>query len=226
LGLAAAWHRYRIEGFEHVPARAPALLVSFHALTVVDMFLLGRAIYRRDGRVVRGLTDTLVFQIPGLRDVFTTLGIVAGTQDNAVALLASGELAACMPGGGLEWSRPTSQARQMRWGNHRGYARLAIRAGVPIIPTACPSADRAYYVAIDGWTVGEALKRLLGSERVLPFPIWLGLLGPIAFPVKLTQYVAPPIWPGVPPEAADDEDAVCRLDERVRAVIAGLLERP
>ena len=225
LELAERYHRYRIEGFEHVPARGPALLVSFHSMTVIDMFLLCRAIFLRDGRVVRGLTDKLVFKLPLVRDFFTTLGIVQGTQENALSLLADGQLAACMPGGGLEWSRSSSQARQLRWGDHRGYARLAIRAGVPIVPTACPAADRAYFVPFDGWQVGTWARALVGRGRVLPFTVAIGLLGPLPFPVQLTQHVAPPIWPDAPPEAADDPLAVERLDARVRAVITELLRR-
>jgi len=41
--------------------------------------------------------------------------------------------------------------------------------------------------------------------------------------VHLVQRVAPPIEPGLPPEAADDERAVRQLDDRVRATIADLL---
>ncbi len=225
LALAERYHRYRIEGFEHVPAQGGALIVSFHALTVVDAFLLSRAIFLRDGRVVRGLTDKVMFRIPVVRDLFTTLGIVQGTQENALGLLADGQLAACMPGGGLEWSRSSKQAQQLRWGDHRGYARLAIRAGVPIVPTACPAADRAYYVPFDGWQAGAWAKSLLGLSRVYPLPVGFGLLGPVPLPVRLTQHVAAPILPDVPPEAADDPIAVERLDARVRAVVSELLRR-
>ena len=37
LAIAERYHRYRVEGLENVPAAGPALLVSFHAFTVVDM---------------------------------------------------------------------------------------------------------------------------------------------------------------------------------------------
>jgi hypothetical protein len=56
------------------------------------------------------------------------------------------------------------------------------------------------------------------------FPIAIGV-GPLPLPVPLVQHVAPPILPGEPPDAADDEVAVRRLDERVRDTIAGLLRR-
>jgi hypothetical protein len=51
------------------------------------------------------------------------------------------------------------------------------------------------------------------------------MLGPVPLPVKLTQYVAPPIYPTAVPDAADDPAAVAALDDQVRATIAGLLAR-
>ncbi len=224
LGAFARYHRYRVEGLEHVPRRGAALLVSFHSYSVIDALLLGRAIYLRDGRVARGLTDKLVFRVPGLRDVATSLGIVAGTPDNGLGLLRNGELAGCMPGGALEWSRPARLRGTMRWGEHRGYARLAIRAGVPIIATACPAADRAFFVPFDGWTVGERLQRWVGASRALPVALGFGF-GPLPLPVRLVQHVAPPIVFDLPPEAADDDDEVRRLDLRVRRTIGDLLAR-
>ena len=225
LALADRYHRYRVEGMEHIPTQGPVLLVSYHALTVVDVFLLARRIYQRDGRVVRGLSDRFLFQVPGLRDFVATFGIVEGSQQTGLAILADGQIAGCMPGGGLEWSRSSAEAHRLRWGDHRGYARLAIRAGAPIIPTACPSADNAYLVPFDGWKVGAAVQRIFRLKRNIPIPIPVGLFGPLPFPVQLTQYVGAPIWPEVPPEAADDPKEVERLDARVRKVIEGFLER-
>lgn len=214
-------HRYEVEGLEHVPRTGPALVVSPHSFAALDMFLLGKRIFERDGRLLRGLTDHLVFKIPLMRDVFSTLGIVDGTQDNGLALLESGQLAVCMPGGGYEWSRSSRLRRTLRWGDHRGYARLAAQAGVPIIPTACPAADDLYLVVLDGWTVGEIVKRVFRTRRVYPVPLWTGL-GPFPFPVKLRQYVGEPQWPKT---EGDLEERARDLDERVRRVLVEMLGR-
>ncbi|MBK9036325.1 MAG: acyltransferase family protein [Myxococcales bacterium] len=223
LDLADRYHRYQVDGLEHVPRTGPALITSYHALTVIDMCLLGRRIFLRDRRLPRALTDKLMFSFPVIRDLFATLGVVVGTQDNAVGLLRAGELSVCMPGGGLEWARSSRQRYQLRWGDHRGYARLAIRTGVAIIPTACPAADRVFVVPYDGWKAGELARRWLGLSRTIPLPLPLGL--PFGLPIRLTQRVGAPIWPDAPPEAADDPAEVARLDERVRAVIRELLAR-
>jgi 1-acyl-sn-glycerol-3-phosphate acyltransferase len=221
-GIAERVHRYEIHGFEHVPRSGPALLVSHHAYVVLDMFLLAKRIYERDGRVPRGLTDHRVFKIPALRDLFVTLGVVDGTPANAQALLDSGQLAACMPGGALEWSRSWRQRRRLRWADHRGYARMAVRAGVPVIPTACPAADDLYLVLNDGWKLAERLRAVAGIRRAFPVTAGIGL-GVLPFPVKLTQYVLEPQWPS----GEGDEDTQAReLDGRVRRLLEEVLQRP
>jgi len=226
LALWDRYFRYSVVGLDNLPRSGPGLLVSFHSFAVVDIFLLGRRIFLRDGRVIRGLTDKIVFMIPGLRDLFTTFGTMVGTQKNGLALLRSGALASCMPGGSFEWSRHRALRRQLRWGEHRGYARLAIRAAAPVIPTACPAADDAYFLPFDGWTIGKALQRALGANRSQPLPPLVIGLGPLPFPVRLTQYVGAPIWPEMPPEAADDPAAVAAFDARVRSAVADLLKMP
>ncbi|MFC1706228.1 lysophospholipid acyltransferase family protein [Planctomycetota bacterium] len=222
LGWAERIHRYQVLGLEHVPSEGAALVVSPHPFMATGMFLLSKRIFERDGRLLRGLTDHWIFSIPLVRDLFATMGIVDGTQENGLRLLRSGQLATCMPGGGLDWSRSSRQRRQLRWGNHRGYARLAAIAGVPVIPTACPAGDELYWVLNDGWRAGVLLQRLLGTRRILPLPLVVGL-GPLPFPVKLTQYVAPPIWPK---GEGSVEDRARDLDRRVRSVLEGLLQKP
>lgn len=220
--IAEGLHRYEVHGFEHVPASEPALLVSPHSLIALDMFLLCKRIFERDGRVVRGLTDHFVFNIPAMRDVWATLGIIDGTQENGTRLLESGQLAACMPGGALEASRSSRLKRTLRWADHRGYARLAVRANVPIIPTACPAADDLYLVLVDGWTTGRLIQRFTRTKRVFPVPLAVGV-GVLPFPVKLTQYVGEPLWPL---QEGDPEDRAIELDGRVRRVLRDLLRRP
>ncbi len=226
LAYAERYHQYSLVGFHHIPRRGAALLVGFHSFYVMDTFLLSRRVFLRDRRVPRGLTDKIAFSVPGLRDFFATIGIVAGTQENGLALFANGELACCMPGGGMEWSRSSALKRRRRWGDHHGYARLAIRASVPVIPTACPASDDAYYLPVDGWSIGKVLRGAFNAPRNLPLPPFAFGLGPAPLPVRLTQYVGEPIFPEVPPEAADDPEQVFRFDGRVRQAIDELLKLP
>jgi 1-acyl-sn-glycerol-3-phosphate acyltransferase len=214
-------HRYRVQGLEHVPGSGPALVVSPHAFAVLDMFLFAKAVFEGRGRILRGLTDHFAFSIPLVRDLFANLGVVDGTRENGLGLLSSGQLATCMPGGALDWSRSSRERRRLRWGDHRGYARLAVEAGVPVIPTACPAADDLYWIVNDGWRTGRTLRRVLRTSRNYPLPLAIGL-GPFPFPVRLTQFVGEPVWPVA--EGSLDERAR-ELDLRVLGVLEQLLRR-
>jgi hypothetical protein len=59
--------------------------------------------------------------------------------DLARAELAAGRDVITFPGGDLDAGRPFHLPRVVRFGNRRGYAKLALEAGVPIVPSP-PSA--------------------------------------------------------------------------------------
>jgi hypothetical protein len=167
------------------------------------------------------MTHHGVFLVPWMRDLFFALGAVAGTQENGRRLLERGELVATLPGGACEWSRPRRLRRTLRWEDHLGYARLAVRMGVPVIPAACPRADDAYWVLNDGWKHAHRLQRVFRAPYAVSLTFAVGL-GPFPWPVKLRQFVAPPEWPR---PAASDEESARELDRRVRSALEDLLRR-
>jgi 1-acyl-sn-glycerol-3-phosphate acyltransferase len=55
-------------------------------------------------------------------------------SDNAAKALAAGHLVLVFPGGDYDVYRPTRSANVIDFAGHKGYARTAIDAGVPIMP--------------------------------------------------------------------------------------------
>jgi 1-acyl-sn-glycerol-3-phosphate acyltransferase len=209
---------YEVSGIEHVPSSGPALLALNHGPFPVDAPLLGGAIYERFGRLPRALTDHLVFRLPMLREVFMALGAVDGRHDLADKLLDRGNLVIVMPGGAPEAFKPTARAYQLYWRERTGFAKLAIRKQVPILPAACIGIDELYTVPVDMFELG---KRVLGV-RSLPLPFAWGL-GPLPRPVPLRHFIGAPIHPEVPAEAADDEAAVLAFRDRVTDAMESLI---
>ena len=78
------WFRASIEGLENLPAERGALLVSNHGHLGLDLSVLIKLIYDRTGRPVRGLGDHVIFGTPGIRQLARQLGVVEGTQPNAI----------------------------------------------------------------------------------------------------------------------------------------------
>jgi len=130
--LLMRYHRYHVVGLEHVPRTGPCLLVSHHTLATYDGFLLGVAIYDHTGRLGRGLGDDRIFQTPLLGPLARGVGIVPATPQAAETLLAQGELVGVAPGGMWESLRPRNERYTVRWGQRRGFVRLALRTGAPM----------------------------------------------------------------------------------------------
>lgn len=213
------YFQYRIHGLERVPASGPALLVLNHGPVPLDAPLLGKAIYERHGRLPRGLTDHLVFKTPGMRELFMAVGAVDGRHDTADDLLESGNLVIVMPGGAPEAFKSSSRAYELFWRQRTGFARLAIRKQVPVVPAACVGIDELYTVP---WDMFEAGRKLLGV-RSLPLGILWGRGPGIPRKVPLTHWIGEPMLPPDDPAAADDPEAVTAFRDQVTEKMEELL---
>lgn len=215
----ARYHRFAIEGLEHIPREGPCLLVVHHSLATYDGFLLGAAIWDGTGRLPRGLGDDRIFQIPGLRDFALRIGLLPASPQAGERILRAGEVLGVAPGGMWESLRPRTERRRSRWEGRRGFARLALRTGAPMVMAACPAADDLYKVYPSRLT--DAAYRHLH----LPIPIARGR-GPTLLPrpLPLTAYLSAPLVP--PAWDPDREEAqVEALYAEARARMAELLGR-
>jgi 1-acyl-sn-glycerol-3-phosphate acyltransferase len=221
LPVVRQYFRYEVIGLENVPARGRAVLVANHGILPVDALLLHYAIKDAFGRWPRGLTDRRIFRIPLLRQIFMDLGIVVAHPDTGQALLEQEEIVTIMPGGSREAFKPSRERYKLMWQRRRGFVRLAIQTGSPIIPAVCIGNDELYHVFLDGYELSE---RIYGKGVLLPISLPIGL-GPVPFPAKLTHYVGKPIRFRYKPEDAEDPQKVARLHRRVVRVMQELLGR-
>lgn len=138
---AMGW-RVRSVGGRVLPSFGGAVIASNH-VGHLDPFVLGYAVYAHHRRLVRYLAVRELFshplygpgvrvtrQIPVDRD-----GDPARAVDEAVAALAAGDLVGTFPEGGIN---PTFVPRAGRTGS----ARMAMRAGVPLVPAAVWGSQR------------------------------------------------------------------------------------
>ncbi len=219
--LIRAYFRYEVIGLENIPASGRAMLISNHGILPVDALLLICTIKETLGRWPRALTDRRIFRIPILRQLFLDLGIVLAHPETGKALLEQEKIVYIMPGGSREAFRPSRERYRLMWERRKGFARLAIQTGTPIIPTACIGIDETYRVYLDGYRLSE---RLFGKDVLLPISIPIGL-GPLPLPAKLTHYIGKPIRFRYRPEDAADPVKVSRLQRRVKRAVRDLMER-
>jgi 1-acyl-sn-glycerol-3-phosphate acyltransferase len=219
--LLKSYFRYSVKGLEHVPRRGRAIIVSNHGLLPLDGWFLSYEIMRATGRWVRGLTDWRIYQIPWLRQFFMDMGTVVGTPDNGDALLEREELIFIMPGGSKEAWKSSKYRYRLLWQGRLGFIKLALRTRSPIIPSANVGTDDTYRVLFDGYTTAYKLFRTKKVLLPISLPIGLGLL---PFPVRMTQYVGPPIQLPYPPEAEKDPALVEECQEIVKSKVYELID--
>jgi 1-acyl-sn-glycerol-3-phosphate acyltransferase len=198
---------------ERIPRTGPALLVGNHALFGLDSVVLTALIVAGGHRVPRFLAEKNLFRLPVVRAALAAVGAIPGTPDEAVTLLEAGELVCVYPGGVDDSFKLSTEAYTLKWGGRSGFARVALRAGAPIIPVAGTGVDELFDVQRRETFVGRLL---LGSSRYdLPLPESL-----LPRRVPLDFFVLPPI---APTGDAADAAAVEALRDATHTALDGVL---
>jgi 1-acyl-sn-glycerol-3-phosphate acyltransferase len=204
-----------IEGTEHVPARGGALLVGNHAFMGLDGVVLAPLLLESTGRYPRFLGDRMLFRVEPFRSMFQAVGAIEGEPEAAVSLLESGDIVVVYPGGAEDSFKLSSEKHRLQWGARKGFAKVAMRAKVPIIPVCALGIDDMFTILGREKWLG---RRLFGSVRY-DIPIAFGRFG-LPIPRRRPQrfIVLPPIETEGDPENPDDV-------ERVRAATFDALEK-
>jgi 1-acyl-sn-glycerol-3-phosphate acyltransferase len=221
-----------VRHIERIPETGPVLVVGNHSgvIYMPDMWAAGLGVLRRRGidAPAFGLSYDLLFTIPGVETVIRRLGAVPAGGQAAEAALRAGAAVIVYPGGDWEACRPWSDRNHVDFAGHKGFVRLALRAGVPVVPVVSHGAHHSVMVL----TRGDGVARTLGLSRVkvhvmpflvgVPFGVAPILLPPVPLPTKVTvDFLEPLDWSADGPDAADDEKVVQgRYDE-----ITGLLQQ-
>lgn len=135
--VARFWWRWRFEGLEKIPASGPALVACNH-LSYFDPVSNSHAVLRA-GRTPRFLAKDELFQVPVLGSFLRAHGQISvrrGTGDRsplqqAREALDAGEVVVIYPEGTVT-KRPDHLPMQGK----TGIVRLALDAGMPVIPMA------------------------------------------------------------------------------------------
>ena len=192
------WFRVEWEGFDRIPGTGGALLVANHAGAIpADAPSIMHGIEKELGRPVYGLADDMFKRIPVVNIAWARLGGVQAHPDNAYRLLRrQQQLVAVFPEGAKGPAKTFDQRYQLRRFGRGGFVKLAMRAGVPIVPLAVVGAEEAMPTLFTFPTVAH----LLG----LPYlPVTANMLvgmGIVPFPAKIRIRVLDPVVLDVAPD--------------------------
>ncbi|QQR80191.1 MAG: acyltransferase family protein [Deltaproteobacteria bacterium] len=200
------YFRYEIHGLENVPKKGGAILAMNHSFFFIDLAFLTKQLFLKRGRRARGVAEHLTWKIPFLRELFLNLGIVDGNPKNALRILKKKHIMAVCPGGAEEAMRSYKDKYKLLWKDHYGFIKVAIAAGVPIIPCMSVGSDDAYVMLINGY---HRWKKMF-----IPLPLFFGL-GLMPMPVKIRHFVGKPITHRYKPSQHKDMKCVNALHQRV-----------
>jgi 1-acyl-sn-glycerol-3-phosphate acyltransferase len=225
--LWTKYFRIQLRGIEHVPASGGGLVVANHSGGLpYDGAMLIHAFFHKlpQRRPLRPLVANFAFRSSWMRPVICRIGGVRASMENALSLLARGDLVGVFPEGLRGVGKLFRERYRLAHFGRGGFVRLARLAGVPIIPVAIIGAEEIHPV------LGKVIK--LAQPLGLPyipitptFPL-LGPLGLLPVPTKWSIQVGEPI--SVPPADTNRDDTI-EIAEAVRRrmdqMIADLLVR-
>jgi 1-acyl-sn-glycerol-3-phosphate acyltransferase len=220
------WFRVDVRGLDHVPSESGALIVANHSGTIaLDAVMTQVALrdHHPAHRHLRMLGADLVFKTPFVSELARKAGHTLACMPDAQRLLERGDLVGVWPEGFKGIGKPYSERYKLQRFGRGGFVSAALRAGVPIIPTAIVGAEETYPM------LGNIspLARLLGLPYFPMTPTfpWLGPLGLVPLPSKWVIEFGEPVHTEDLADDVDDPMAVLELTDTVRERIQQSLYR-
>ncbi len=232
----ASYFTPEVRGLDRLPADGPVLVVGNHSCLfyVPEVWVCGQAILSRRGigAPTYALGYDLLFALPAIGPVLRRLGVVPASTGEAESALARGACVLVYPGGDLEACRPWTQRDKVDFSGRKGFVRLALRCGVPVVPVVAHGGHHAIVVLARGDSLARAAG--LRALRINVFPLLAGLpfgvnsilTPPLPMPAHLTLEFLPPLdWSAYGPSAASDTAAVSACYEDITRRLQAALDR-
>ncbi|MQY22204.1 lysophospholipid acyltransferase family protein [Nocardia macrotermitis] len=235
--VARAYARYftpSVTGLEHLPTSGPALIIGNHSSIYwapeVWITFLTMLDHRRDEPSF-GVAHDILLRTPILGDNLRAIGVLPACREAATTAVKDGGAVLVYPGGDWEACRPWTERGRVDFAGRRGFIRLALELGIPVIPAVANGGHDAIFVL----SRGERTARLLGLDKLLRakvFPYTLGVpfgLAPVLpqlpLPASVQVSFLPPLHWSTEPGDHTDPATVDRCYEHTLAVMQAELDR-
>jgi 1-acyl-sn-glycerol-3-phosphate acyltransferase len=228
-GVACARMYNRLEVRNHCALpTGPVLFVANHGFGgIVDLNLLTvAAAYDElgDDRDIVTLTHAMAWKL-GIGRVVEEFDARPAGHDTAMKAFAENKHVLVFPGGDIDAMKPWSDRNKVLFAGRSGFARLAMEAGVPVVPVVTAGAGESLYVLSNG----KRLAEMIGATKLLrlhslpvsvslPWGFSVGLAGLLPYvplPTKLVTTILPTMVPNEDetPEAFADRVHTAMQDE-------------
>lgn len=235
--LSSLYFRGEVRGLANIPEEGPVLLVGNHSggnLTP-DTIVFGLAFHAYFGveRRYHQLAHNLVMAMPQTQLLrLRKWGTVAASHEHAEQALNEGAAVIVYPGGDWEVHRPSWQGDRVDFDGRKGFIKLALKAGVPIVPVVAIGGQETALFLSRGETLAKLTRvdkllrlKVLPISLALPWGLNIGdFAGHIPLPAKITIEALPPIHIreqfGEDPDLDEVYDYVTRTMQKTLTALA------
>ena len=143
---------------------------------IADTFIFGQAFYDHfgTGRPFFQLAHDLVFKLPGLRALLQKNGTVPASPENMRRALERDAALLVYPGGDQETFRPSWDSDQIDFAGRKGFVKLALEHGVPVVPVVSIGGQETALFLGRGRRLASALR----LDRLMRLTVLPPVLGP------------------------------------------------
>lgn len=201
------WYGYGIKGLQNVPSNEAVMIVFYHAALPGDIILFIARMCLEVKPPWTVVADSAK-DFPNAKNILSFANLVPGGFDRCEKLLMDGQCLIVAPGGVYE-EMFSDNTYKVLWGERLGFARLALKTKVKIIPAFTKNV-RESWIAVkmfDGFW-----KMLYHKTKWNLKPVHGGL------PVKLTTILGDPI-------SIDDCTTATEVRDKIKREVEGLITR-
>ncbi len=235
LDKVAAYFDAEMRGMERLPEKGPMLLVSNHSgacLTPDSMvFMWGWLKARGFDDPLSILGFDILFAVPKVGDAARRGGAMPASMAAGQEAFNRGSSVLVYPGGEWELYRPWAERNRIDFNQRKGFIRLALEKGVPVVPLVAHGGHDTRIILTRGERAAEpfGLKRY----RLAGMPITWGLCGPglgwvpsVPYPAKIVIEALEPLdWSSYGPRSASNPEVLETCYEEITDVMQSCLDR-
>jgi 1-acyl-sn-glycerol-3-phosphate acyltransferase len=209
LEIIRRYLRVECEGLEHIPRDRPSIIVSNHSgYAGFDALMLMNEIRRHLDITPRTVAHKLWFFGKPVRVVSEKMGLIEADMANCLKLLRQDQSLILFPEGEAGNFKPSNRRYRLQEFK-RGFVRLSLITGAPIVPACVIGAEETHI----NLSQIKFTKYLFGT--VVPLP-----LNVIPLPVKWKIKFLPPVkLEGLQAVDAMNREVVYRESQRIRHLI-------
>jgi 1-acyl-sn-glycerol-3-phosphate acyltransferase len=220
--LIYRYFRPRVHGIENLPNGRVLIVPNHSGQLPFDGLVVATAclLEANPPRLVRAMAEKWFPTLPFVNIAFSRCGVTVGDPINCRNLLDADNAILVFPEG-VRGSGKTWWERYELAGFGRGFMRLALQAGAPIVPVGVVGAEESIISVANA----KPLARLFGAPY-LPVPALLPLLGPLAYlpmPTRFHLYFGEPLHFEGPFD--DEDEAIQAKVDVVEQAVKDLIER-